>query len=394
MRQRMPGEMHQNGAGKMKKTIEGSIGIAQAVRECEPDVVACYPITPSTHIAEELDNMYSNGELKSFIAVESEFSAISCLVGGSAAGGRTFSATSSQGLALMHEVLFTAAGMRLPIVMCVANRALSAPLNIWGDQQDSISERDAGWLQLYCESNQEAVDTIPQAYKIAEKCMLPAMVCVDGFFLTHAVEQMDIPEKELIQKFLPPYNPPHKLDPEKPLSFGEYAAPDLYQSFREDISKDVLEASKEIQQANDEWGKITGRKYGNGLWSEYMCDDADYVLVAMGSFAGNAKVAVDDMRKEGKKVGVLSMRSFRPFPYEIGSVLEGKKSVGIFEKALSLGGVAPLYGEVASSLYDSKKKPVLSSFVGGLGGKDVPVSSAKDMFGSIMKGKKVSTFIE
>jgi pyruvate ferredoxin oxidoreductase alpha subunit len=390
----MPEKVHKDGEGIMKKTIEGSIGIAQAVRDCEPDVIACYPITPSTHIAEELDRMYTDGEVKSFIAVESEFSAISALVGGSAAGGRTFSTTSSQGLALMHEVLFTAAGMRLPIVMCVANRALSAPLNIWCDQQDSVSERDAGWLQLYCESNQEAVDSIPQAYKITEKSMLPAMVCVDGFYLTHAVEQIDVPDKKQIAKFLPPYRPPFRLDPKKPLSFGEYAAPEHYQSFREDISKDIHKAKEEIRRANDGWGKITGRRYGNGLWEEYRCNDADYVLVAMGSFAGNAKVAADEMRKDKKKVGVLRIRSFRPFPYELGDVLAGKKGVGVFDRALSLGGVAPLFADVSASLYDSGEKPILSSFVGGLGGRDVTVSHAKNMFGKIMKGKKVSMFIE
>lgn len=376
------------------KTIEGSLAVAQVVRNCSPDVVACYPITSSTHIAEDLNKMYTDGELRSFIAVEAEFSAISALVGGSAAGGRTFSTTSSQGLALMHEVLFTAAGMRLPIVMCIANRTLSAPLGIWCDHQDSISQRDTGWIQLYCESNQEAADTIPQAYKIAEKNMLPAMVCIDGFYLTHAVEQIDVPEKEKIEKFLPPFNPPFKLDPKNPLSFGEYALPEDYQPFREDISKDVDKTREDIKKANDEWKNITGRGYGNGLWEEYKCDDADYILIAMSSVVGNAKVAVDEMRKDGKSVGVLRIKSFRPFPYEIEDALKGKKGVGVFDRAVSLGGVAPLYGEVLVSLFASEeKRPVLSSFIGGLGGRDVTVSHVKDMFEKIMEEKEVKMFI-
>ncbi|MEW6328647.1 MAG: pyruvate ferredoxin oxidoreductase [Candidatus Micrarchaeota archaeon] len=376
------------------KTVEGSFAVAETVKNCEPDVVACYPITPSTHIAEDLDRMYADGELRNFIAVESEFSAISTLIGASAAGARTFTATSSQGLALMHEALFNASGMRLPIVMCVANRALSAPLNIWNDHQDTISERDAGWLQIYCESNQETVDTIIQAYRISEKALIPSMVCMDGFFLTHAVEQIDVPEKELIARFLPKLDLKIKLDAGNPLSLGVYAAPEDYQYFREDFANDMLKAKEEVVRTHDEWAKLTGRKYGNGLWEEYRCEDEEYLFVGMGSALGNAKVAVDNLRKSGKKVGALRVRLFRPFPKEVARVLEGKKSVVVFEKALCPGSDAPLFTELKSALCEqSKHAPKMFSMVGGLGGSDVPVHTIEEIFNKMMKGEPPAPFI-
>ncbi len=376
------------------KTVEGSFAVAETVKNCEPDVVACYPITPSTHIAEDLDRMYADGELRSFIAVESEFSAISTLIGASAAGVRTFTATSSQGLALMHEALFNASGMRLPIVMCVANRSLSAPLNIWNDQQDTISERDAGWLQIYCESNQETVDTLVQAYKISEKALIPSMVCMDGFFLTHAVEQIDVPEKELIARYLPKLDLKIKLDAGNPLSLGVYATPDDYQSFREDFANDMLKAKDDVVAAHDEWAKLTGRKYGNGLWEEYKCEDAEYLFVGMGSALGNAKVAVDNLRKSGKKVGALRIRLFRPFPKEVSRSLEGKKSVVVFEKALCPGSDAPLFTELKSALCEkSAHAPKVFSVVGGLGGRDVPVHTIEEIFNKMIKGEALERFV-
>ncbi|MEM3400069.1 MAG: pyruvate ferredoxin oxidoreductase [Candidatus Micrarchaeia archaeon] len=375
----------------MRKTIEGSLAVAETVKNCDPDVVACYPITPSTHIAEELQKMYSDGEIRSFIAVESEFSAISALVGASAAGGRTFTATSSQGLALMHEVLFCAAGMRLPIVMVVANRSLSAPLSIWLDHQDAMSERDSGWIQIYCESNQEVADSVVQAFKIAESVYIPTMVCMDGFYLTHSVEQIEIPDKETIGKFLPPFKPAYVLDPKNPLTMGAYAYPEHYQSFREDLQNDIFSAKKTIAECGKEWGKLTGREYG--LYEAYKIDDADFVLIGMGSLMGNTKVAVDELRAQGKKVGSLRIRSFRPFPYEISELLEGKKAVGVFDRALSLGGTNPLFAEVVASLIDHKKLPRLSSFVGGLGGRDVTVEHIKGFFKMLETNKPYRGFV-
>lgn len=377
----------------MKKTIEGSAAIAETVKNCDPDVVACFPITPSTHIAEDLNKIYTDGEIRDYIPVEAEFSAISALIGASAAGGRAFSTTSSQGLALMHEAIFCAAGMRLSPVMVVANRALSAPLNIWNDHQDSVSERDSGWIQLFCESNQEACDTIPQAFKVAEKVGLPAMVCIDGFYLTHAVEQIEIPEKETISQYLPKFNPKIKLDPEHPLSLGVYAFPEHYQNFRKDVFDDMETSKEDIKKAHDDWAKVSGRSYGDGLIEEYMVDDADCVFVGMGSIIGNAKEAVDQMRQQGKKVGALRIKSYRPFPgKEIAHALGGK-NVAIFEKAISVGGDAPMYSEIMTAVVEINTKPVVSSFIGGLGGKDVTVGHVKQILDRISGGKPLKEWV-
>jgi len=373
----------------VRKTVEGSFAVAEAVKNCEVDVAACYPITPSTHVAEELASFYANGELKSFIATESELSSMSACIGASAAGGRTVTATSSQGLALMHEAVFNAAGTRLPIVMIVGNRSLSAPLNIWNDWEDSIVERDSGWIQIYCENGQEATDTVPQAFKLAEAVMLPVMVCFDGFYITHAVEPIDTPTMEEVRKFLPPFNPAVKLDPKNPISMGEYALPANYQAFREDLQKDMLASEKKAKEIHDEYAKMFGRGYGNGLLEEYKSQDADYVFVSIGSVCGNAKEAVDMLRAKGEKAGLVRLRLFRPFPYEaVAKALAGKKSIGIFEKAYSLGALPPVYGEVCTALTDSKTKPVVSSFVGGLGGKDVTVGHVLELFAKIKQGKK------
>jgi pyruvate ferredoxin oxidoreductase alpha subunit len=377
----------------MKKTIEGSAAVAQTVENCDPDVVACFPITPSTHIAEDLDQIYSNGGIRDFIPVESELSAASALIGASAAGARAFSTTSSQGLALMHEALFCCSGMRLSPVMVVANRALSAPLNIWNDHQDSISERDSGWLQLFCETNQEACDTVPQAFKIAEKVALPVMVCMDGFYLTHAVDQIDVPEKELIAKFLPKFSPKFKLDTQNPISMGTYAFPADYQDFRKDIFDDTLKAKEDIIRTNEEWASLTGRKYGNGLFEAYSLDDAEFIFLGMGSVMGNAKEAVDQLRAKGEKAGVLRLKSFRPFPgTELSKMISGKK-VAVFEKAISLGGDAPLYSELRASVAEQGCDAELSSFIGGLGGKDVTVEHVKEMLLKIKGGKPVKEWV-
>jgi len=365
------------------KTLEGSEAVAEVVKNCEPEVIACFPITPSTHIAEDLAQMYSDGKIKQYIAVESEFSAISAMAGASAAGGRTFSATSSQGLALMHEILFAAAGMRLPMVLVVANRSLSAPLSIWNDHQDTISERDSGWIQLYCESNQEAVDTVPQAFKISESTKIPVMVCMDGFYLTHSVEQIDVPETEMIRKFLPPFNPELKLDSNKPITLGSYAFPEHYQDFRKDLEEDMIKSEGTIRKAHDEWAKLSGRGYGNGLWEGANLEEAECVFVGMSSVMGNAKAVVEsEINKGNRKYGALRIKSYRPFVEEVAELLKGKKSVAVFEKDISFGGVPPLYSEILDSLYhlEEKERPVLSSFIGGLGGRDVTREVIRGVF--------------
>ncbi len=369
-----------------KRTIEGSFAVAEVVKECEPDVVACFPITPSTHIAEELDNIYTNGGLKSYTAVESEFSAISMLVGASAAGARAFTTTDSQGLALMNEVLFAAAGMRLPMVIVNANRSLSAPLSIWNDHQDSISERDSGWIQLYCKNNQEVVDTVPQAFKISEDTCIPVMVCMDGFYLTHLVEQIDVPDKEMVQKYLPKAKKRDVLDTENPLTIGMYALPKYYQGFRIDLHRDVIAAKENVKAEMEAWGEISGRRYGNGLWEEYKAEDAEYLFVGLGSLMENAELSVDRMRKEGKKVGLVAIRCFRPFPDEVVEVFKGRKGIAVFEKAVSMGADAPLYSELAAAAKEKNVDAPISSFIGGLGGKDVTVKDVEEIFGKIENG--------
>ncbi|MFP3950164.1 MAG: transketolase C-terminal domain-containing protein [Candidatus Micrarchaeia archaeon] len=363
----------------MKKTMEGSFAVAEVVKNCSPDVVACFPITPSTHIAEELDKMYTDGKIKSYTAVESEFSAISMLVGASAAGGRAFTTTDSQGIALMHEVIFAAAGMRLPMVIVAANRSLSAPLSIWNDHQDTISERDSGWIQIYCKNNQEVLDSVPQAFKISEETNIPVMVCMDGFYLTHLVEQVDIPEKEMVEKYLPKRNAEYKLDPENPITMGMYAMPTHYQEFRMDLHKDVIKAEENVKKEMEAWGEHSGRKYGNGLWEEYHAEDAEYLFVGMGSVMENAELAVEKMRKEGKKAGLVRIRCYRPFPNEVVETFRGKKGVAVFEKDVSMGADAPLYAELSSAAKQKEVETPLSSFMGGLGGKDITVEHIEEM---------------
>lgn len=361
----------------MIKTLEGSKAISDTVKNCNPDVVACYPITPSVHIAEELAKHYANGGIKRFIAVESEFAAISVLMGASAAGGRTFTATSSQGLELMHEALFAAAGMRLPIVMVVGNRAVSAPLNIWNDHQDSVSQRDTGWVQIYCESNQEACDTVPMAYRLAESLMIPVMICVDGYYLTHAVEQIDMLSEGDIKKVLPNFNPSIKLDPKNPLTLGVYATPDDYQNFREDLATDIISSKETLEKIEKEFSRLFGRSYS--CIEKYKSDDAEKVIVAMGGVMGNIKEVVDRLREKGEKVGAVRVRLFRPFPYEeLKKALEGKKVI-VFEKAISLGAAPPLYEEVTESLGSSSN---VSSFTGGLGGRDITFEHIEKLFAS------------
>ena len=342
-------------------------------------------------MAEKLADYYSNGELKQYITVESEHSAISALVGASAAGGRTFTATSSQGLLLMHEVLFNASGMRLPIVMFNALRAIGAPLNIWCDHQDAMSQRDTGWIQIYAKNSQDAVDSIVQAYRIAEKVMLPVMVCGDGFFLTHVVEEMDVPDSELIKKYLPKIDMKIKLDSKKPVSLGVYAVPDDYQGFRQDLSEDMEKSIDEILKADEEWKKITGRSYG--LFEAYQVKDAERVIVAIGAQASNCKETVNHLREKGEKVGILILRLFRPFPYkQVAEVLAGKE-VLVFDRSISPGADSPLYSEISSAISkNGKGVKKLYSVIGGLGGRDNNVDIYTKLF-DMMKTGKVDRWI-
>ena len=382
----------------MKEFLEGSQAIAKMVKLCKPGVISAYPITPQTHIVEELAQFVANGELNSqFVNVESEHSAASVVLGASATGVRVFTATSSQGLFYMQEVVFNIAGLRLPVVMAVANRAISAPINIWNDQQDSVSLRDAGWIQLYAEDVQEAADMHLIAYRLAEdkNIMLPVMVCLDGFTLTHGIETVDIPAQELVDKYLPPYKAPYKLDVENPMTIGPLVDADYYTETRYAIEQTMKEVLKAIPKATADFGKVFGRNY-NGLVEEYRTSDADRVIVAMGSVCGTVKDTIDELRKKGKKVGLLKVTSYRPFPaQEIYEALKGVPRVAVLDRALSLGSYAPLAAEIKATFFGKKKKPsVISSFVVGLGGRDITKDSIKEMFRMLTNKERTGEFID
>ncbi|MBI5145061.1 MAG: pyruvate ferredoxin oxidoreductase [Candidatus Omnitrophica bacterium] len=382
----------------MREFLEGSQAVAEAVKLCKPGVISAYPITPQTHIVEELAQMVADGELKSqFVNVESEHSAASVVLGGVATGVRSYSATSSQGLIYMSEVLFNIAGMRLPVILTCANRALSAPINIWNDQQDSVSLRDAGWVQFYVEDIQEAADFHFIAYRLGEdkSIMLPVMVCMDGFILTHGIETLDLPAQEEVDKFLPAYKPLYKLDPDNPLTMGPLVDPDYYMETRyaiQETHKDVLTL---IPKITAEFSKVFGRNY-NGLIEEYRTKDAERVIIAMGSVCGTIKEVVDELRSKGKKVGLLKIATYRPFPAEeICNVLRGVPKLAVLDRALSLGSLAPLASEIKAVFFGKKKTPkVISSFIVGLGGRDITKESIKEIFRLLNTKEKLGEFID
>ncbi|MGZ4856760.1 MAG: pyruvate synthase subunit PorA [Methanobacteriaceae archaeon] len=351
------------------KVISANMAVAEAVKLAKPLVVPVYPITPQTSISEYLAQFVADGELKAeYIRVESEHSAISAAVGASGTGVRVFTATSSQGMALMHEILFAAAGLRNPIVMANANRALSAPLSIWNDQQDSISERDTGWMQIYAENGQEALDSLLISYRVSEdkEVLLPCMVCLDGFILTHTVEPVDIPNSEDVDKFLPPYKPEHAfLDPERPMSLGTFTDPNYYMDARHDMELAMERSKKIIMKANQEFADIFGREYG--LVEKYKCEDAETILVAMGSVCSTIKDVIDDLRSQGEKVGLLRVRVFRPFPQdEIREALKGASQVAVLDKNISFGVGGALYNDIKAKMDINAY-----GFIVGLGGRDI-----------------------
>ncbi|MBU0709859.1 MAG: pyruvate ferredoxin oxidoreductase [Candidatus Omnitrophica bacterium] len=383
----------------MKQFLEGSRVVAEIVKLCKPGVISAYPITPQTHIVEELAKMVADGELVSqFINVESEHSAASVVLGAVATGVRVFTATSSQGLLLMGEVIFNISGMRMPVVLTCANRAISAPINIWNDQQDSMALRDSGWIQIYAENNQEAADFHLIAYRIAEdkSVMLPVMVCMDGFILTHGMEAIDMPEQGQVDKFLPPYNPLYKLDPAEPISMGLLADPGYYMETRYAIQETLEQTLKLIPKVAGEFSSVFGRDYKDCLVEEYKTKDAEKVIVAMGSVCGTVKEVVDGLREKGKKVGLLKIITFRPFPYtRVFEALKNIPKVAVLEKAVSLGAYAPLAVELRACFFNKKKSPkVISSFVAGLGGRDITEQSIKEIFKKLNTKEIALEFID
>ncbi|MDO5722627.1 MAG: pyruvate ferredoxin oxidoreductase [Actinomycetaceae bacterium] len=359
----------------MLQQIEGSQAMAKAVAACRPEVISAYPISPQTHIVEALSALVKSGELPhcEYVNVESEFSAMSACIGASAAGARAYTATASQGLLFMVEAIYNASGLGLPIVMTVANRAIGAPINIWNDHTDAMSQRDSGWLQLYAENNQEAADLHVQAFKIAEELSLPVMVCMDGFILTHAVEQVDVPEYEQVQKFLPEYEPRQMLDPENPLSIGAMVGPEAYTEVRYLAHAKQMQALELIPKVQAEFKEVFGRDSG-GLVRPYRCEDGETIIVALGSVLGTIKDVVDQRREKGEKIGVLGITSFRPFPTEaVREVLLHAKRFIVLEKAFSVG----IGGIVSSHCRAAMRGEqfICHELIAGLGGRNITKES-------------------
>jgi pyruvate ferredoxin oxidoreductase alpha subunit len=353
------------------KQVEGSRAIAETVARCRPDVVAAYPISPQTHIVEGLSDLVAEGRAGrcEFMMVESEFGAMSACIGASAAGGRTYTATASQGLLFMAEALPNASGLRLPIVMTVANRALGAPINIWNDHSDAMSQRDAGWVQLFASSNQEAVDLHVQAFALAERLHVPVMVNVDGFVLTHAMEAIDVPEQEQVDAVLPPLRPLHVLDPEHPVTIGAMVGPEAFTEVKYLEARRQLRALDAVQDAADHFQEVVGRRSG-GLTSSYRIEDADVVLVGLGSLLGTAADVVDELRDDGLAVGTLGVTCFRPWPFdEVREALSGATRVVVLNRALAVGSGGVLGSEVRLTV--AGDHVVVHDVVAGLGGRPV-----------------------
>ena len=361
----------------MLKQIEGSRAVAEAVAMCRPQVICAYPITPQTHIVEALSAMVKKGELTAeFLNVESEFAAMSVAIGASAAGARAYTATASQGLLYMSEAVWNAAGLGLPIVMTVANRAIGAPINIWNDHSDAMSQRDAGWLQLYAESSQEALDLHIQAFRIAEELSVPVMVCMDGFLLTHASERADIPAQAQVDAFLPRYEPRQVLDPDEPASIGAMVGPEAFTEVRYLAYERMRQALDVIPAVQAGFGAQFGRNSG-GLVRPYLTDDAEVVVVALGSVLGTLEDAVDELRAAGRKIGVLGVTTFRPFPADaVRDALGGARRVVVIERALAPGSGGIVTADVRAALGGSAH---IATVIAGLGGRAVTRKSLRGL---------------
>jgi len=370
------------------KAITGAEAAAEAMRQINPDVCAAFPITPQTPVMQKFADFVADGLVDSeLIRVESEHSAMSCCVGASAAGGRVMTATSSAGLALMWEIVGVASGLRLPIVMEIVNRALSAPINIHCDHSDSMGARDLGWIQIYSESAQEAYENTMLATRLAEKVLLPVMVCQDGFITSHGVENVEVFDDKDVKRFVGEHKYANGLlNVKKPVTHGPLQLQDYYFETRSQQVPAMEDAKKEYIKIGDELSKITGRKYG--YFDEYKTKYAEAVIVVLNSTAGTTKTAIDRMRKEGKKVGLLKLRLFRPFPYkEVANALKGVKKIAVLDRSVSFGANPPLYGEVKNALYDAKYGGKLYSCVFGLGGRNIFVEDIEKVFDKMLSGK-------
>ncbi len=386
-------------------TVNGDEAVAYAVKQSLVDVVAAYPITPQTIIVEKFSEFVANGEVHTeFIPVESEHSAMSACVGAAAAGARAFTATAANGLALMWEILYIAASLRLPIVLAVANRALSAPINIHCDHSDAYGMRDAGWVQLFVENSQEAYDTTIQAFKIGEdpRVLLPVAVNLDGFFLSHTLEDVRMLPDEVVHEFLGGYRKVAKtyvdylgkevevkLDPANPLSFGPLDLYDYYFEHKMHQVEAMKNVPEVVKKVNEEWYELTGRRYGDGILVPYAVEDADVIVTVLGSTSGTVRAVVKKLRERGYKVGMVRIRLFRPFPFnELKEILKGAKVVGVMDRAISFGSYGQSFLEINTALYDLKERPLLVNYVYGLGGRDAPPELIEKMFMELIEVAK------
>ena len=379
----------------MLRQIEGSRAVAETVARCRPEVVCAYPISPQTHIIEAVGAMVKSGNLSpcEFINVESEFAAMSVSIGASAAGARAYTATASQGLLFMMEAVYNASGLGLPIVMTLANRAIGGPINIWNDHSDAMAVRDSGWIQLFAETNQEATDLHVQAFLIAERLSLPVMVCMDGFILTHAVEGIDVPEQAAVDAFLPPFEPRQVLDPDDPVSIGAMVGPEAFEEVRYLAYLRQLEALDLIPTVAADFAEQFGRPSG-GLVRSYRAEDADTVVVALGSVLGTIKDAVDARRDAGERVGVVGITAFRPFPRQaVADALSGAQRVVVVEKAFSVGFGGVLSTDVAMATHRSESS--LYTVVAGLGGRPISRRSLETMLAAAAEDQlELVTFLD
>jgi pyruvate ferredoxin oxidoreductase alpha subunit len=369
--------------------LEASHAAAEAVRMADVDVISAYPITPQTHIPERLAEMVADGELSAaYIPVESEHSAMSACLGAAAVGARTFTATAGQGLELMHEVVYVASSMRYPVVMTVCNRALSAPLSVWGDHSDAMAVRDIGWIQVFCQNNQEAFDLTLWAFRVGEdpSVLLPVMVHLDGFTLTHVTEPVILPEQSEVDSFLPRFQYSFALNPDKPMTHGAFGPPEIYSETK--LAQEVaFRNSREIiLQGWKEFGDIFGRYYHPV--EEYRTENAETLLLTMGSFTETAKIVIDEKRDNGEAIGLMSLRLWRPFPFEeFRRAVKGAKILIVFDRCISFGMGGPVFSEVRSALYDEEPRPKVVGIIGGLGGRDM---SEEDFEYVIDRGREIA----
>jgi len=369
--------------------LEASHAVAEAVKMADADVIAAYPITPQTHIPERLAEMVANGELRaSYIPVESEHSALSACLGAASIGARTFTTTAGQGLELMHEVVYAASSMRYPVVMVICNRALSAPLSVWGDHSDIMACRDTGWIQVFCENNQEAFDLTLWAFRVAEdsSVLFPVMVNLDGFTLSHVIEPVLLPEQSEVDSFLPKFKYPFALTPDRPMTHGAFGPPEIYSEAK--VAQEVAfrKSGEVILKGWREFGDIFGRYYSPV--ELYKAEGAKTLLLTMGSLGTTAKMVIDEKRARGEDVGHISLRLWRPFPFkEFRQAMKGVETLIVFDRSISFGMGGAVYAELRSALYDEEERPKIVSIIGGLGGRDVSVEDFEYM---IDRGREVA----